>query len=189
MLLFLLDSMVSRTVSKDSYHLPGGSGLSLDWQPYTSSFFSLDALSTPGWPMVPQPCSVSAPPETMSPLLTVLPFCVPPAGRSAASSHWPRSLNLLLEGQCSEAKREGDSPAQQTAVLTCPPLPATPSLPRSGVEPFPAAPLYPTSRHVLKTKSDRDECLAPPSSPTLAQALQPPHRCFPASVMPLPCLS
>lgn len=46
MLLFLLDPMVSATVSKDSYHLPGGSGLSLYWQPCSSSFFSLSALST-----------------------------------------------------------------------------------------------------------------------------------------------
>lgn len=97
---------------------------------------ALNALSTPGWPMVPQPCSVSAPPETMSPLLTALPLMCHSAGRPAASSHGPCSLNLLLEGQCSEAQREEeDSPAQQTAVLTCPLLPATPSLPRSGVEP------------------------------------------------------
>lgn len=104
--------------------------------PTPSSSCPLNALSTPGWPMVPQPCSVSAPPETMSPLLTALPLMCHSAGRPAASSHGPCSLNLLLEGQCSEAQREEeDSPAQQTAVLTCPLLPATPSLPRSGVEP------------------------------------------------------
>lgn len=136
----------------------------LTGSPAPSSSFPLNALSTPGWPMVPRPCSVSAPPETMSPLLTVLPLMCHSAGRPATSSHRPRSLNLLLEGQSSEAQREeGDSPAQQTAILTCHccqlhlhcqvwgrTLPS--SSPVSDQPPRPV------------TKSDRDECLAPHSS-------------------------
>lgn len=183
--------MVSATVSKDSYHLLGGSGLSLYWQPCSSSFFSLSALSTPGWPMVPQPSSVSATPETMSPLLTVLPFYVPFCWEascffSPASLSKPSFRRSVQRGQ--ERRRR----------LTCladggPHLPTAASytftaqvwdrtLPSSS--PLSDQPPRPV------TKSNRDECLAPHSFPTLAQALQPaPHRCFPASAMPLLCLS
>jgi hypothetical protein len=105
------------------------------------------------FPPAPQPCPVSAPPEKMSPLLTVLPRpSCRRAGRLAALLLTsPPALNLLLpEGQCSEAWGEKgthlpstlrSSPAHCCQLhLHCPGL---------GVEPCPVAPPCPTSRHVL----------------------------------------
>lgn len=184
MLLLLLDPIVSATVSKASYHLPGGSSLSLDWQPCTSSIFSLKALSTPGCPMVPQPCSVSAPPETMSPLLTVLPFYVPFC--------WEVSCFFSAASLSKPFRRSVQRGQERRRRLTCP-ADGGPHLPTAASYTFTAqvwGRTLPSSSPVSDqpprpvTKSDRDECLAPRSSPTLAQALQPHTDVF----QPLQCL-
>lgn len=100
-------------------------------------FFLLSKYSFyPGWPVVPQPCSVSAPPETMSPLLTVLPLMCHSAGRPAVSSHQPslskpsfrRSVQRGPERRRLTCPAERSSPAHRCQLhLHCPGLGSNPS--------------------------------------------------------------
>lgn len=95
----------------------------------------------------PPACTVSAPPETMSPVLTArLRPAGPPGGQ-------PRPLTApcsLPPPACRRpAKqgpgRRGDSPGRQTAVLTYPWLPATAQLPQVPGEPLASSPCPPAA--------------------------------------------
>lgn len=66
----------------------------------------LDLLFPPGKAYGPQLCSISAPPEKMSPLLTVLPLPCCFAGGLPLLLTGPRSLNLLLLEACEARSRE-----------------------------------------------------------------------------------
>lgn len=91
---------------------------------------------------------------------------------------------LLLAAPCSleplpcrrpakqDPGRGGDSPGRQTAVLTYPRLPATAQLPQVLGKPLSSSPCPQPPRP--ETKTDRDECLAPPSS-LYTPGLGPPH--------------
>ena len=101
----------------------------------------------------------------MSPVLTTLPSSRPSVGRSAASPH--QSL-LPKPPSCRRPAKQGP---ERRRGLTCPRLQLHLHCPRPGGEPLSSSPSS-TSRHVLKTKIDRDECLAPPSflcTPSLAR--------------------
>lgn len=69
-----------------------------------SALPSQNALSTWGGPWAPQPLPVSAPPEKMSPVLTILPSFCRSAGRPATSPCRPSLSDLLSEGQRGEAQ-------------------------------------------------------------------------------------
>lgn len=170
--------MVSATVSKETP----------PWRQRPQSllaalhlFFLLSKCSFQ--PGVTQPCSVSAPPETMSPLLTVLPFYVPFC--------WEASRFFSLASLSKPSfRRSVERGHERRRRLTCP-ADGGPHLPTAASYTFTAqvwGRTLPSSSPLSDqpprpvTKSDRDECLAPHSTPTLAQALQP--RCFPASAMP-----
>lgn len=56
---------------------------------------------------------------------------------------------------------KGTHLARQSAVFTCPRLPATPPPPRPWGKPLSSSPVHQLPRP--ETKIDRDECLAPPS--------------------------
>ena len=150
-------------------------------------------LFLPGKGTRPPPArTVSAPPETMSPVLTAL-------LRPAAL---PGGQPLLPAGPCSPKPpscrrpaeqgpgRGGDSPGRQTAVLTYPRLPAIrPHCPRSRVNLSPAPLVHQPPRP--ETKTDRDECLAPPSflytpslGPSHADVTRTPRHLGPHATLP-----
>lgn len=112
------------------------------WQPCLSPLGSLKRSLRLGRAHGPPACSVSAPPETVSPVLTAPPSSCRSAGRSAPSPRWSLFPGTSSLQKAREARPggEGDSPGRQTAVI-CPWLPATP-WPRPGSNPSPT-PLRP----------------------------------------------
>lgn len=157
-----------------------------------SCLLSRNALSTWEGHAAPPARTVSAPPETMSPVLTAL-------LRPAAL---PGGQPLLLAGPCSPKPpscrrpaeqgpgRGGDSPGRQTAVLTYPRLPAIqPHCPGSRANLSPAPLVHQPPRP--ETKTDRDECLAPPSflytpslGPSHADVTRTPRHLGPHATLP-----
>lgn len=133
----------------------------------------------------PPACSVSAPPETMSPVLTALPSSCRSAGRSAPSPR--RSLLPKPPFGRRSVKQgpgeEGDSPGPADRcplACDCQLLRHCPRPGRTLLQ-FPLS----TSRHVLKPKLTGMNVWLPllPFVP-LARAHHTPHRCRPASRTP-----
>lgn len=132
---------------------------------------SLEMLFPPGTAPAPQPRPVPAPPETCHL------FC-PPCLSSAATLPGGQPLRLAgprspeppdAGGQRNKAwGGKGTHLARQTAVLTCPQLPATPPLPQAPGRTSLQLPLT-TSRHDLKPKLTGMNAWLPPlpSAPQL----------------------